>query len=293
LRATEQARAEALEQHRADVAANLARTKALLEKGQSLVQAEPVRQWLEDVASGDKTRVAYARARASKATPEQIEALRAVLNQAEPAHLPAAARLANALPTGEATTTLVGDLVLRLPQSGVRLGLDRIGAERLMSFEIVARVLAEGSTRLRDELVTRVTPHRATWTEEQRRALASALMRLLDSDEIAVLRSGLKGIAHLRLAGGVARLIELTRHESAVIRAGAAYALSRVPDLDTVKDRVRALVPVLLDDEGFLVRTAGSVLAEVLIGGRVTFDPKAPAGERADAIQRIKKRLGL
>ncbi len=291
LRATEKARADALERHRKDVSDNLARTKALLEKGQALTTSDPVKRWLDDAASGDKARVAYAMARASEATSEQIAALGRLLKEASPAKLKAAARLTGALPRGGATSALVGDILLERTdavQAGVIAAVPR---ERLLDAVVFERLLAHGSPMLRAHLLVLGAQH--GWSVEDRERIGAVLLKQLAADDAEALSQAAKALAYFGIEGGAKRLGALLDHTAPGVRAAAAYGLRGVPDRKVADAEARAAVPGLLDDDVQSVRLAGALLAEALLGAPVTFDVNASRTQRAASIQEIKRRLGL
>ncbi len=179
--------------------------------------------------------------------------------------------------------------MVRLPDFKIAKALTRLGPE-LVSLEVFLRVIDEGSNPMRDNYMRRVTQRR--WKQDERKQIAGRLVKLLDEDDPETLAVAGKAMAFLKLGGGAERLAELLGHGSAAVRAASAYAVAVVPDRGSVADRAKRALPSLLAEEDHDVRQAAMVLANDLIEGWHGYSPHLSAEKRAEAIERIKAKLG-
>jgi hypothetical protein len=152
-------------------------------------------------------------------------------------------------------------------------------------------VLADAGPGVRRETLARAGARAESWTDEERKVLADAVLPLLGSAKPADRAAGARAVAVLRLTGARLRLLALLGKDEPEVRAAAAHALSRAPDLEASRDSLRPHLLPLLEDPAPAVRTAGLLLAEAWLGEPIAFDPAAPEAARRAALAEIRARL--
>lgn len=294
LRATQAARAEAAARRIAELEAQAAALRTELEDARAEAEQAaptPVERWVADAASGEQARVAYARACAKEATPEQVDGLRSLLAR-DRSRSDALVRLAQALPASDEAAGLVADLLLACgPDDPLFDRVEALGKPHLLVAHAVGRLLDEGDSRLRSAVWLWIAKRWGELDADTARALAQRLARdLRSSDPQAVFLAG-RALAHARLRGFGPHLLPLLEADASEQRVAAAHALTYAPDLQELAPQVRPHLRALLADEARGVRTAGLLLAERVLGEKLDFDPAAGPAERAAALARLKGRL--
>ena len=248
--------------------------------------------WVEDAGADDPARRRRALERAAAAGPEEVARLAEMVGgEADPVAL---ARLAAALPAGDATDAFVLALLLaeRAELDVASRVVDSLGPEPLRRPAVLEALLGRAAPGVLQAALGLLAGYEAELGDETRRAeLAAALAPRLDGDETAQLHAGARAAGLLRLPGLAPRLAALLTHDEGVVRVAAAHALSRVPDLDVVRAEAAAALPRLLLDEDLAVRIAGALLAEALVGEPLDYDPSASEGARREALDAILDRL--
>jgi len=250
---------------------------------------DPVAGWLADVSAADAQRRARARERAAEASDEQIARLAALLAEDFEGRSEALARLAASLPAGDARDALVATLLAddaARPEHVVLLG-----ARVVARPGVVEALLRDASAPVLAEALPFVAGGADDLDGDTRARYAAALAERLDRFAVEDLVVATRAAGLLRLPGAAVRLVVLADHEDPAVRAGAAYALSRVPDLDLVRADAVKHLPALLLDASPDVRTAAALLAETLVGGAVAYDPTANEAARREAVDAILQRL--
>lgn len=287
------ARAEALEQEIASLRAAAAERAAEAAEAASTPPA-PSEQaaWVEDAGADDPRRRRRAVERAAAATPDQVAGLEA--RRVAGADLLALARLAAALPSGDATDALVVGLLLDGPVDVGRAGrlVTALGSDPLLRPVVMQALLGRASPGMLKVALGQLAGREADLGDpDARAALTAALAPRFQSSDASQLHAGARAAGILRLPGTAPRLVPLLDHEGAAVRAVAAHALSRVPDLDTVRAGAVKALPGLLLDGSLSVRMAGTLLAETLLGAQVDYDPASGEGARREALDRLLDRL--
>ncbi len=292
-RAVAEARVKALEAENAAARERLAvLEKDLAEaKDAATRAADPVESLLADAARAkDPADTARLDRAAAGLAPDRIERLRERL-EADPDARRQAVKFAGHLPDGPATRGAVGALLRSADAEEAPATYVEALAPHLRRAEVAAVVLDRAGPAVRREVLARLAAWAEPWKTEERETVSKTLLRLLaDADEGAQ-AVGARGVGALRVPGAAERLSSLLSSASAEVRAASAHALSRVPDLASVRDAVKPRLLALLADASLPVRQAGALLAEATLGAAVAFDPAAPEGERRAALDALRARL--
>ncbi len=252
---------------------------------------DPVRRWLKDAADPDPDHRQRAKRGAERAGEKDLAHLAELVSK-DPAYAAPAATFLSWVEASDASDQATAAVLAAADATtDPKAIVAALGATPVARPAAVAPTLSNGGPALRRAVLDAVLQNAARVADDQKAAFAAPVEGLLASGEPDLVARAARLVGYLRLDGLAPKLVPLLGSDDAAVRAGAAYALSRVPDRASVDAEVKASLATLLAADSVEVRTAAVLLAEAVLGERVAFDPAAPADARARALDALRPRL--
>ncbi|MFV1960104.1 MAG: hypothetical protein ACC662_11910, partial [Planctomycetota bacterium] len=274
-------RARALEETTGGMTARVEELEARRRAAEDAAQG-----WLRDVASHEEDRLRRARERAAKAGAKDVRHLAELLAEDAARAKDAVALLASLKPSEAADAVVLAVLCAPGAAEHAAAWTAATGPAHLLRPTALAPLLSEADPPVRAAVLDWLAAHASAIEEGDVPRVGEAVLGVVDAvADAASLAPAARLLGILRVEGGALRCAALLASDDPSVRAGAAYALSRVPDRAQVADEARKALPALLADPALSVRLAGVLLAEAVLGRSIDFDPPADEAVRRKALQ--------
>ncbi len=301
LRATANARADALEAQAAAAAEAAQQRVTALEaqlkdaQAQAARRPSPVARWLQVWGAGGADRENL-RKELAQATPEDVTELRALWDQEESgARVTHFLGVLGSMPVTKASAALAAEIASCEPSCDAETLRPwvALAGPHLLHVDAFLALLPQTSHRsMRHVLVEHAAASPKAWSDEDRARIAPGFAAYLGHEQPEMVRFALRAITRLKLPVVSARVLGLLDHPDASVRIAAIYFLHQTGDGASAVKVLGRYVADLLDSKDADTRMAALFLAQELVGETrsLAFGSSQEAVGRE--IGRLKKKLG-